>query len=126
MRNDSLASSAPEPRMLPAPEQPERLWRPWLISAAAAVSVLLVIALVVAGRTANPAGASLLARTTSVPPFYTQFGASNPASPRTLVIRSTATGAIVASAPAPDAPDWLLPVIMVAAGPGARTFQALQ
>lgn len=122
MRNDPLASSEPGPRMPPAPEQPWRTWRTWLISAAAAVSVLLVIGLVVAGRTANPAGTSLLARTTSVPPFYTQFGASNPAFPRTLVIRSTATGAIVASAPAPDAPDWLLPVIMVAAGPGARTF----
>jgi hypothetical protein len=119
MRNDPLASSEPEPRMPPAPERP---WRTWLISAAAAVSVLLVIGLVVAGRTANLAGTSLLARTTSVPPFYTQFGASNPASPRTLVIRSTATGAIVASAPAPNAPDWLLPVIMVAAGPAARTF----
>src|ERR1035438_10020381 len=119
MRNDPLASSEPEPRMPPAPERP---WRTWLMSAGAGVSVLLVIGLVVAGRTANLAGTSLLARTTSVPPFYTQFGASNPASPRTLVIRSTATGAIVASAPAPNAPDWLLPVIMVAAGPGARTF----
>jgi hypothetical protein len=118
VRYDSLASSGPGPRMPPAPERP---WRPWLISAAAAVSVLLVIGFVVAGRTANPAGTSLLARTTSVPPFYTQFG-DNPATPRTLVIRSTATGAIVASAPVPDAPDWLLPVIMVAAGPGARTF----
>ena len=83
MRNDSLASSEPGPRMPPAPEQPWRPWRPWLISAAAAASVLLVIGLVVAGRTANPAGTSLLARTTSVPPFYTQFGAGNPASPRT-------------------------------------------
>jgi hypothetical protein len=119
MRKDPLASSEPEPGMPPAPERQER---PWLIPAAAAVSVLLVIGLVVAGCTANPAGTSLLARTTSVPPFYTQFGAGNPAFPRTLVIRSTATGAIVASAPAPDAPDWLLPVIMVAAGPGARMF----
>jgi hypothetical protein len=103
-------------------ELPERRWRPWQVSAAAAVSVLLVIGLVVAGLPANPAGTSLLARTTGVPPFYTQFGASNPASPRTLVIRSAATGAIVASAPVPDAPDWLLPVITVAAAPGARTF----
>jgi hypothetical protein len=122
MRNDPLTSSEPEPGMPPAPGQPQRPWRTWLIPAAAAVSVLLVIGPVVAGRTANPAGTSVLAGTTSVPPFYTQFGASNSASPRTLVIRSTATGAIVASAPAPDAPDWLLPVIMVAAGPGARTF----
>jgi hypothetical protein len=122
MRNDPLASSEPEPRIPPAPERRERPWRTWLIWAAAAVSVLLVIGLVMAGRTANPAGISRRARTTSFPPFYTQFGASNPASPRTLVIRSTATGAIVASAPAPAARDWLLPVIMVAAAPGARTF----
>ena len=118
MRNDPLASSGPEPWVPPAPERP---WRRWLIPAAAAVSVLVVIGLVVAGRTANPAGTSL-AGTTSVPPFYTQFGAGNHASPRALVIRSTATGAIVASAPVPDARNWLLPVIMVAAGPGARTF----
>lgn len=56
------------------------------------------------------------------PAVLTQFGTGNAVSPRTLFIHSTATGAILASAPAPDAPDWLLPVIMVAAGPGARTF----
>ena len=121
MRNDPLASSGPGPWAPPAPERPERPWRRWLVPAAAAVSVLVVLGLIVAGRTADPAGTSL-AGTTSVPPFYTQFGAGNHASPRTLVIRSAATGAIVASAPAPDARDWLLPVIMVAAGPGARTF----
>jgi hypothetical protein len=121
MRNDPLASSGPEPWVPPAPERPGQPWRRWLIPAAAAVSALLVIGLVVAGRTAHPAETSL-AGTTSVPPFYTQFGAGNHASPRALVIRSTATGAIVASAPAPDARDWLLPVIRVAAGPGARTF----
>jgi hypothetical protein len=121
MTNQPLASSEPEP-WLPAPVRQERPWPAWLILVTAAVSALVVIGLVVAGRIANCAGTSLLGRTTSVPPFYSQFGASNPASPRTLVIRSTTTGAIVASAPPPDAPDWLLPVPMVAAGPGARTF----
>jgi hypothetical protein len=110
------------PPALVQPERQERRWRTWLIPAATAVSVLLVTGLVLAGRTANPARTSFVARTTSVPPFFTQFGTGNAVSPRTLFIHSTATGAILASAPAPDAPDWLLPVIMVAAGPGARTF----
>ncbi len=45
------------------PAAPERPWRTWLIATAAAVSVLLVIGLVVAGRTANLPG------TTSPPSF---------------------------------------------------------
>jgi hypothetical protein len=122
MRNEPLASSGPEPGMPPAPERQERRWRRWLIPAAAAVAVLLAAGLIMAGRTANPARTSFAARTTSVPRFYAQFGTGNAVSPRTLFIHSTATGAVLASAPAPDARDWLLPVIMVAAGPGARTF----
>jgi hypothetical protein len=122
MRNGPLASSGPGHRVLSARERRERPWRRWLIPAAAAVSFLLVIGLVLVGCTADPAGTSFVARTTSAPPFYTQFGTGNSVSPRTLFIRSAATGAVVAAAPAPAARDWLLPVIMVAAGPGARTF----
>jgi hypothetical protein len=112
-------------------EEPSRtMWRSWLAPVAAAVSVALVVGLALAltGGPVHPAGSAGQASptsgraTVSLPRYYVEFIPSSQNSP--VVVRSTATGAVVASVPAPKLPGkgWLRSTDAVAAAPSDRTF----
>ena len=100
----------------------------WLGPAAAAVSVLLIVALAltVTGHShkATPP-VSYPALPAGFPKYFAQIaGPSQIPGPSQLdvVIRSTSTGAEVTRAPTPDIPDWRLTPQAVAAAPDGRTF----
>lgn len=129
---DALSASAArvrDDRLRPLPALETEPPRPgprrhigWLVPAAAAMSVLLIVALAVtltghrhdktpsAGYPALPAG---------FPKYFAQL-----ADPHKLdvVIRSTSTGAEVTTAMTPDVPGWRLTPQSVAAAPDGRTF----
>jgi hypothetical protein len=124
VRDDRLR---PLPVLERGPETRSRhAWRGWLVPAAAAVSVALVIglALAVTGgaswRPASgpPAGSG---RTTGFPAYFAQFAPAI-SSRLTLQVRSTSTGSVVASAPSPQPPGWAVTFDAMAASPDGRTF----
>jgi hypothetical protein len=105
-------------------------WRTWLVPIAAAASVVLVIILVMAVTSAphqadgQPSGAAATDRGAAAagfPRYMADFEGSIPPGLR-LVVRSTSTGAMVASAPMPAVPGWLLTANAIAAAPDDRTF----
>ena len=120
-------------RPLPAPETRPR--RPalrrhmgWLGPAAAAISVLLIVALALTvtghGHKATPP-VSYPALPAGFPKYFAQMtNSSNIPGPsqHDVVIRSTSTGAEVTRAAAPDAPDWRLTPLNVATAPDGRAF----
>src|SRR6185312_4580478 len=121
-------------RPLPAPETRPR--RPalrrhmgWLVPAAAAISVLLIVALALTltGPSHKPTPlVSYPALPAGFPKYFAQIvGPSQIAGPPgqlDVVIRSTSTGAEVTRAAAPDAPDWRLTPLNVATAPDGRAF----
>jgi hypothetical protein len=103
-----------------------KAWRGWLVPAAAAVSVALVIGLALAvtgGASWRPAsGAPVVSnRAGAGHPTYFADVTSSP-SGLTVQVRSTSTGSVVASAPSPQAPGWALILNAVSASPDGRTF----
>jgi WD40 repeat protein len=129
-------------RPLPAPETAETAKTPettprrhtlrrhmgWLGPAAAAMSVLLIVALAltVTGHShkATPP-VSYPALPAGFPKYFAQIaGPSQTPSPSQLdvVIRSTSTGAEVTRAPVPNIQGWRLTPQAVAAAPDGRTF----
>ena len=120
-------------RPLPAPEtrprrQAQRRHMGWLGPAAAAVSVLLIVALALtltgqSHKTTPPV--SYPALPAGFPKYFAQIaGPSQFAGPSNLdvIIRSTSTGAEVTRAPTPDIPEYRLTPLNVAAAPDGRTF----
>ena len=142
---DALRASAArvrDERLCPLPEldpEPARgtarrgqaagAWRGWLVPAAAAVSVALVIGLAVTltGVPSRVAGAPQGGRSgpiigaTSIPRYSVQVTGPNPAA-TTVEIRSVWAGALVASAPSPRSAGWAVAPSAAAAAPGGRTF----
>jgi hypothetical protein len=100
----------------------------WLGPAAAAISVLLIVALALTltGQSHKPTpSVSYPALPAGFPKYFAQIaGPSQVAGPSQLdvVIRSTSTGAEVTRAPTPDIPDHRLTPLTVAAAPDGRTF----
>ncbi len=115
-----------EPVTEPGPS-PRKAWRGWLVPTAAAVSVALVIGLALAltgGPSWRPASGPSAGHgntTFSIPRYFAEFTPTS-SSVMTLEVRSTGTGAVVASAPAPQAPGWSVIVNAMAASPDGRTF----
>jgi hypothetical protein len=111
VRDDRLR---PLPDVEPGAERetgPRSAWRGWLVPAAAAVSVALIIGLAVAvtGHAWRPAsGPSADSSRTAVgfPKYFADFTGSIPPG-LTMRVRSTSTGAVVASAPFPKVPGSL-------------------
>lgn len=94
----------------------------WLVPAAAAVSVLLIVALAMAlahGRHDRAPAVGYPALPAGFPKYFVQI-----ADPPQLdvVIRSTSTGAVVTTAPTPNIQGWRLTPLDVAAAPDGRTF----
>jgi WD40-like Beta Propeller Repeat len=120
-------------RPLPAPEtrprwQAQRRHMGWLIPAAAAMSVLLIVALALTltgqSHKTTPS-VSYPALPAGFPKYFAQIaGPSQVAGPSNLdvIIRSTSTGAEVTRAATPDVPDWRLTPLNVATAPDGRTF----
>ncbi|HKF74942.1 MAG TPA: hypothetical protein VKF59_02275, partial [Candidatus Dormibacteraeota bacterium] len=109
-------------RPLPALETAPRRHTAWLVPAAAAMSVLLIVALAVtlAGRSHKGApSAGYPALPAGFPKYFAQFG-----DPPQLdvVIRSTSTGAEVTSVSAPNIQGFRLTPLDIAAAPDGRTF----
>jgi hypothetical protein len=153
---DALGAAAAQVRddrlsPLPAPETPETAKTPentktpettprrytlrrhmgWLGPAAAAISVLLIVALALtlAGpghKSHKPTPpVSHPALPAGFPKYFAQIaGPSQVAGPSKLdvIIRSTSTGAEITRAPTPDIPDWRLTPQTVAAAPDGQTF----
>jgi hypothetical protein len=130
VRDDRLR---PLPGLGPGAE-PGRRRRPapaWLIPAAAAASVVLVIGLVmvVTGGPRHPAGSgrtsAAAGRTGSAgagfPTYFVQLTGKTPPGP-TLEVRSTSTGSVLASARFPVVRGWSLILNTEAAAPDGRTF----
>jgi hypothetical protein len=115
----------PAPQSAPEPAPGPRLaWRGWLAPAAAAVSVVLIIGLVLAvtgGRHGGRGGPAAV--TAGLPRYFAQFGAGNPGG-TTVTIRSVSTGSVVASAPPPHRTGWAFRPYAMAAAPDGRTFYA--
>src|SRR6185437_10712106 len=121
-------------RPLPAPETrprwpAQRRHMGWLGPAAAAISVLLIVALaltltVQSHKNAPPV--SYPGLPAGFPKYFAQIvGPSQIAGPPgqlDVVIRSTSTGAEVTRAAAPDVPDWRLTPLNVATAPDGRSF----
>jgi hypothetical protein len=110
-------------------------WNARLAPAAAAVAVVLAVgvALLVAGGTHRPgqAGGTPAVGAAGPPRYYAEvegpeLGGPHAPGPVAVVVRSTATGAVVARIPAPRiaAAPKAIP-LSVAAGPDDRTFYAL-
>jgi hypothetical protein len=103
-------------------------WRLRLIPVAAAASVVLVIGLVMAvtggpahRAAAVPAAARPGSATAGFPKYFAdvtspKFAAS------VIRVRSSSTGAVVASVPSPEVRNWLVEFNSVAAAPDGRTF----
>jgi hypothetical protein len=121
----------PFPALEPGPERRPRrgaAWRSWLVPAAAAASVALVIGLGVAVtggpvRTGQSIGAPGRAEGTvaGFPKYFVEFvsGRSGP-DPE---IRSVSTGSVIAVLPSvPAVPGWSLQLDTAAAAPDGRTF----
>jgi len=118
-----------EPRAEPG-TGPRAAWRGWLVPAAAAVGVVLVIGLVMA-MTGGPRSASRNGSTTasgapvtaaSVPRYYVAFTGS--IENQSVAVHATATGAVIATLPGPKiAGGWAIGNALAAA-PGDRTFYA--
>jgi hypothetical protein len=102
-------------------------WRPWLVPAAAAASVALVIGLAVAvtggpartgqspavpGRAAGPVA--------GFPEYFVQVVAGS--SGRSAEIRSVSTGLMVVAPPVLQVPGWSLRLDTAAAAPDGKTF----
>lgn len=108
-------------RPLSPADQGPGSWRGWLVPAAAAASVALVIGLVVAvtgGPRPGPGGAGA----TAAPPSYYVTFRDAPAN-QAVQIHATATGQVIAEEPAPKAPSGgLVTADALAAAPGDRTF----
>jgi hypothetical protein len=147
---DALGASAARVRddrlrPLPAPETAETTKTPettprrytlrrhtgWLGPAAAAMSVLLIVALALtlAGhghKSHKPTpSVSYPALPAGFPKYFAQIaGPSQVAGPSKLdvIIRSTSTGAEITRAATPDIPDWRLTPLNVATAPDGRTF----
>ena len=101
----------------------------WLGPAAAAMSVLLIVALALTldlAQSHKPTpSVSYPALPAGFPKYFAQIaGPSQVAGPSQLdvVIRSTSTGAEVTRAATPDVPDWRLTPLNVATAPDGRTF----
>jgi WD40 repeat protein len=122
-------------RPLPAdPAHPEGRHKAWLVPAAAAASVVLVIGLVVTvtgglrpARSPGPATASGQAVPPGRPPYVAAFpglaGFSGPVDSPYVVVRSALTGAVTARVATPEAPAHLyLFDNLLAAAPDGRTF----
>ena len=121
-------------RPLPAPETrprwpAQRRHMGWLGPAAAAMSVLLIVALALTltGQShKNAPPVSYPGLPAGFPKYFAQIvGPSQIAGPPgqlDVVIRSTSTGAEVTRAAAPDAPDWRLTPLNVATAPDGRSF----
>lgn len=105
-----------------------KAWRGWLVPAAAALSVALVIglALAVTGGASwrSASGAPVVSNRAGAgyPAYFADVTSSPPG--LTVQVRSTSTGSVVASAPSPQAPGWALIFNAVAASPDGRTFYA--
>jgi hypothetical protein len=120
-------------RPLPAPETrprwpAQRRHMGWLGPAAAAMSVLLIVALAVTltgqSHKTTPS-VSYPALPAGFPKYFAQIaGPSQVAGPSNLdvIIRSTSTGEEVTRAATPDIPDYRLTPLNVAAAPDGRTF----
>src|SRR5690349_15662772 len=103
----------------------------WLGPAAAAISVLLIVALALTvsgqGHKSHKATppVSYPALPAGFPKYFAQMtNSSNIPGPsqHDVVIRSTSTGAEITRAAVPDVPDWRLTPQTVAAAPDGRTF----
>ncbi len=120
VRDDRLR---PLPALETEPQRPgPRRHMGWLVPAAAALSVLLIVALAVTltGKShKNAPSAGYPALPAGFPKYFAQFG-----DPPKLdvVIRSTSTGTEVTPAMTPDVPGWRLTPQTVAAAPDGRTF----
>ncbi|HME66135.1 MAG TPA: hypothetical protein VKG61_14700 [Streptosporangiaceae bacterium] len=114
-------------RPLPAPDpdpkrQARNAWRAWLIPAAAAASVLLVVAVVV-GVTRHAAESRTQQATSQVamPSYFVQWVGNGPSG--RIQVRSVSTGAVIATVPPPKPPfAGALSIEGVAAAPDDRTF----
>jgi hypothetical protein len=113
-------------RPLPAVETGSRAPRRhagWLVPLAAAVSVLAVVALAVAVAGAHRAHRAPAVGYPALPAGFPRYFADFADPPQTdVVIRSTSTGAVVATVPTPDLQDWRLTPETIAAAPDGRTF----
>jgi WD40-like Beta Propeller Repeat len=120
-------------RPLPAPQtrprwQAQRRHMGWLGPAAAAMSVLLIVALALTltgqrHKTTPPV--SYAALPAGFPKYFAQITNSSQfagPSQHDVVIRSTSTGEEVTRAAVPDNPDWRLTPLNVATAPDGRTF----
>ena len=127
VRDDRLRP-LPEPEAKPQRTGPRRHMG-WLVPAAAAMSVLLIVVLAVTltGQShKNAPSVSYPALPAGFPKYFAQVvGPSQIAGPPSqvdVVIRSTSTGAEVTRAATPDIPDYRLTPLNVAAAPDGRTF----
>jgi hypothetical protein len=114
-------------RPLPAPDSPaerRRAWRGWLIPAAAAASVVLVIGLVLAvTRHATPSQTRQAkpASQQATPRYFARFVQTSKSSG--IQVQSVATGAVTAYLPSPKSPrGGALDIDALAAAPDDRTF----
>lgn len=108
----------------PGPTRRPPAWRVWTIPVAAAASVVLAIGLVMA-VTGGPAhhaavGPATTSPTASFPKYFADLE-NSPSTPE-VQVRSSSTGAVVASAPSPAVRGWLVNFDGIAAAPDARTF----
>jgi hypothetical protein len=96
-------------------------WRGWLVPAAAAASVALVIGLVVAVTGGPRPGPGRAAAAAAPPSYYVTF--RDVPDNQAVQIHATATGQVTAEEPAPKAPSGgLVTADALAAAPGDRTF----
>jgi hypothetical protein len=100
-------------------------WRAWLVPAAAAASVALVIGLAVAvtgvSYRASGEGPGVFGSAAGVPKYFADFASTYPPDPA-LQVRSTSTGSVVASIPPLKVPGWSLSPNAAGASPDGRTF----
>jgi hypothetical protein len=125
----ALASEVRDDRLrpLPAPDpdprrQARNAWRAWLIPAAAAASVLLIIGVVVAvTRNATESRAQQTTSQVAMPSYFVQWVGNGPSG--RIEVRSVSTGAVIATVPPPRTPIAdALDIAAVAAAPDNRTF----
>lgn len=145
---DALHASAgrvADDRLRPLPDhepQTERrarrrkAWRAWLIPAAAAASVALVVSLAVAltgGTLPAPSGGGPSGRGPSgggptgagspqPPGYFADFSGQELGQPTGVAVYATSDGKFVGRALEPEAPGWTVEPDAVAAAPGGRTF----
>jgi hypothetical protein len=125
VRDDRLR---PLPALETEPRRPApRKHMGWLVPAAAAMSVLLIVALAMTLASKSHKGApsvSYPALPAGFPKYFAQIADLPQFDPPQLgvVIRSTSTGAEVTPALTPDIPGWRLTPLNVAAAPDGRTF----